>query len=172
MSSRPGSGQKYYTLRGLLAACSSVFRDIIESCGGEIVLEQRPEPKSSDSKSKTTIIFEVMEIPLDDTKEEVKALMEHLHQPDRLLGSLIPEVTKEGAEKVLRLASIALKYDLQGARTSFHTCTGVVALFNDVGNSCLYAHARNANAVKWQPNAPQRPGIHMHGFCQQRPSQI
>lgn len=60
-----------------------------------------------------------MEVPLDDAEEETEALVEHLHQPDRLLGFLIPEITKEGAAKVLRLTPIAFKYSIQGIYISF-----------------------------------------------------
>jgi hypothetical protein len=62
----------------------------------------------------------VLEIPLDDPEEEVRALVEHLHQPDRFLESVIPEVTKEGAARIIQLTPIAFKYDMQGEKCHMH----------------------------------------------------
>lgn len=62
----------------------------------------------------------MMVIPLDDPEEEIEALMEHFHQPDRWLESLMPTATKEGTAKVLRLAAIAFKYNVQGISLFIH----------------------------------------------------
>jgi hypothetical protein len=55
-----------------------------------------------------------MEIPLDDPEEQIQALVEHLHQPERFLGSVLPTVSMEGTAKIVNLAPIAFKYDIQG----------------------------------------------------------
>ncbi len=51
---------------------------------------------------------------MNDPEEQIMVLVEHLHQPDRLLGSVAPVVTKEGAARILHLTPIAFKYDMQG----------------------------------------------------------
>ncbi len=119
---RTKSGSLYYTFSGSLAACSPVFRDLVECCeqnplSGDIA-EDIGSPSAKRQRYSTS---NLLEIPLDDPDQEVEALVEHLHQPDRFLLAVVPTVTKEGAVRIAHLTPIASKYDMQG-NTLFLSC--------------------------------------------------
>lgn len=109
------SGSSYHTSKAVLATASPFFKDLVESCEQTASLDAVGQDHVSDPCSQTLNKGKIFEIPLeDDAEEEIIALVEHLHQPDRFWGSLVPVVTKEGATKLLKLAPIAFKYDIQG----------------------------------------------------------
>jgi hypothetical protein len=107
------SGSKFYTFIGAVVACSPVFRDLVECCGAQPSAEDG-DGQGSSSAAQTSNTKEMFEIPLEDPDDEINALVEYLHQPDRILRSVVPTVTKEGAVSILHLAPIAFKYDMQG----------------------------------------------------------
>jgi hypothetical protein len=113
------SGSKYYSSLGVLATCSPVFKGLVECCGQNQPSDGVAQQQCRDSKSLSSTPRAVMEIPLDDPEEQIKELVEHLHQPERFLGSVIPIVTEEGTTRILNLAPIAFKYDIQGTSVLF-----------------------------------------------------
>jgi hypothetical protein len=111
---KSSSGSLYYTFSGTLAACSPVFKGQIECCGRKPSSDESGEDANSAhnvQRSKTT---NILIIPLVDVDEEITTLLEHLHQPHRFLDSVVPVVTKQGADRILNLAPIAFKYDIAG----------------------------------------------------------
>jgi hypothetical protein len=107
------SGSVHYTCTGALVACSPVFQGLVDVCGKKLSLDELGQNRNSGSDTQQTP-RKVLEIPLDEPEEEIETLVEHLHQPDRFLVSVVPEVTEEGAARILHLAPIAFKYDMQG----------------------------------------------------------
>jgi hypothetical protein len=91
-----------------------VFRDLVECCGQKPASDSDKQSRRSASENKEDDTRKVLELPLEDRKEEVASLVEYLHQPERFLESVVPIVTKEGTDRVLLLAPIAFKYDMQG----------------------------------------------------------
>jgi hypothetical protein len=106
------SGSCYYTLTGLVVGCSPVFRDLVECCDGKGTSDDGAEIYSAASGTSDR---KVMEMQIQNPEEEIEALVEHLHQPERFWSSVVPSVTKEGAKRILRLTPIASKYDMEGA---------------------------------------------------------
>jgi hypothetical protein len=105
---RTKSGKMYYTSTEVLVTCSSVFKDLVECCDeGEQDRDPGPGKITNNPRRK-------LEVPLEDSDEEIETLVEHLHQPDRFITSVVPSLTKEGAAKIINLAAIASKYDMQG----------------------------------------------------------
>ncbi len=88
--------------------CSPVFRDLIECCYQMPTLDGSKQLDSRNSRS------DVLEMPLEDPDEEIAALVEHLHRPERFLESAVPILTKEGSDRILILAPMAFKYDMEG----------------------------------------------------------
>jgi hypothetical protein len=89
-----------------VVGCSTVLRDLVDSCEG-------PQDASSDkvndmkmSSKGNLSALKYLEIPLNDTEDEVKTLMEHLHHPDRFWDAVAPVMTKEGVAKILHLLPI------------------------------------------------------------------
>jgi hypothetical protein len=97
------SGTRFPASKVLLAAKSPVFRDMIAKC-----LSEKDKDASSSRSDK---------VPLEDEDAEIQALVEHLHRPDKFLKAVIPELTKEGAQNLKALTSIAFKYNMKGAST-------------------------------------------------------
>jgi hypothetical protein len=95
-------------------SCSQFFRDLVQSCGKQPSSDDLGQDQGSASETQTSKAKDLLEIPLPDEEEEIKALVEHLHQPDQFLGSIVPVMTKEGAAKVQNLAPVAFKYNKQG----------------------------------------------------------
>jgi hypothetical protein len=111
---RATSGTLYYTSRAVMVTCSPVFRGLIDCCAPKTPMDKggkRRGPAVAGHESSGTT---VMEIPLDDPEEQIATLVEHLHQPERFLASVVPVITLEGAASILRLTQIAFKYDMQG----------------------------------------------------------
>jgi hypothetical protein len=108
------SGSLYYTTKASMAGCSPIFKDLVECCGPEPTSSKVEECHKRGSKLQTCTRSDMMEIPMPDPEEEVKASVELLHQPDRFLGSVVPNVTKKGAANMLQLGPIAHKYHIQG----------------------------------------------------------
>jgi hypothetical protein len=108
------SGKSYYTSKGALATCSSVFRDLVECCGQGPSLGNLTRPNSSNSETEGVNAKKHLEIPLEDREEEVAMLVEHVHQPERFLLSVCPVLTQKGAARILLLTPMAFKYNMQG----------------------------------------------------------
>lgn len=108
------SGRLFYTSRGFLATFSPVFRGLVECCGQRQPSNKTEQPSKLTSEDEDSNPHKQLVIPLEDPEEEVATLVEHLHQPERFLQSVVPVVTKEGVARVLLLAPIAFKYDMQG----------------------------------------------------------
>jgi hypothetical protein len=106
---KTSSGTLYHTSLGTIVSCSPVFRDLIASCGQQSTSDEVGEDQEPASKKQKLPTKRVLEIPLPDPEDQIKTLVEHLHQPDRFLGSVVPIVTKEGAAKILQLTPIAFK---------------------------------------------------------------
>jgi hypothetical protein len=114
---KASSGKVYHTSLGVIVSCSPVFRDLVHSCGKQSSSDEVGEVQGSGKKRKPSRTKAVLEIPLPDPEQQIKTLVEHLHQPDRFFASVVPNVTKKGAAKILQLAPIAFKYDMQGKKT-------------------------------------------------------
>jgi hypothetical protein len=104
------SGCKFYTFTGAMVGCSPVFRDLVKGSVG------KPSAEDGDHEglAPQSATKDMVGLMLDDTDEGITALVEYLHQPEKILGSVLPTVTKEGAVSILHLAPIAFKYDIQG----------------------------------------------------------
>jgi hypothetical protein len=118
---KTSSGLLYYTLTGVLISSSPVFKDLVHCCGQVPSSDEVGQEHDSSSTAQKSPNKHLIEIPLPDPEEQIKTLVEHLHQPYRFLGSIVPVVTKEGAAKVLHLAPIAFKYNMQGDMNSLLT---------------------------------------------------
>jgi hypothetical protein len=115
------SGSSYYTLAGSLAGCSPVLRDLVQCCGQEPSTDKMGDDPNPSMITESFSGRRVLEIPVQDPDEEVIALIELLHQPDRFLLSVVPTMTQEGATRILNLTPIAFKYDMQGNLARHYT---------------------------------------------------
>jgi hypothetical protein len=106
---RSKSGKIYYTSTEVLVTCSPIFRDLVECCDEvEHVRGRGLGNRSPPARKK-------LEIHLEDSDDEIETLLEHLHHTDTFITSVVP-VTTEGAAKIVHLAAIAFKYDMQGKK--------------------------------------------------------
>lgn len=115
------SGTFYYTSKGVMATCSPIFRGLVECCDQSQSVNKNETPLSPGSENEELNAKYSLEIPLEDRDEEIATLVEHLHQPHRFWQSVVPNVTKEGAARILLLTPIAFKYDIEGRSASSFT---------------------------------------------------
>jgi hypothetical protein len=155
---RSTSGKVYYTLTGALATCSPVFRGLVDCCVRKQILQKDEdsvdtpqkfpvrnvlknslhvveEDASAADNSQSLSSRNVLEVPLEDPDEEIEALVEQLHQPERFLGLTVPVVTKEGTARILHLGPIAFKYDIQGNFNRFEAHSSLVNYDQDANAS-------------------------------------
>lgn len=92
------SGKTFQASKALLAAKSKVFKDLLSKVPANGKTPADP-----------------VTLQLDDDDQEIQALLENFHQPDRFLKSIIPELSKEGVQNLKSLTIIATKYGLKGA---------------------------------------------------------
>jgi hypothetical protein len=91
-----------------------VFQGLVEGCWQNPPPDECGEEQGPPGKRQKVAAREPLQIPLEDPEEEIKALVEHLHQADRFWKSVTPVISKEGAARILHLTPIAFKYDMQG----------------------------------------------------------
>lgn len=133
-------GVLYYTTKAAIAGCSEELRVLVQDCIPTATSHAKEEAKfkSWARTSEDSITMEVLEVPLPDPDEQIKALVEHLHRPDLFLVSVAPNVTKEGAVKISHLVPIAHKYNIQG--NSIWILKFVVCVFINSSLSDLLPH--------------------------------
>lgn len=92
------SGKTFQASKAVLAAKSKVFKEILS------------KPPSAGQAPGDPVTLQ-----LDDDDQEIQALLENFHHPDKFLKSIIPELSKEGVQSLKSLTVIATKYGLKGA---------------------------------------------------------
>jgi hypothetical protein len=124
-------GTKHHSLQGMLAAKSPVFKDMFEACRPSTFGTHVPAcpdegpptsgPRKGKGKRKHPDVLGVdpVELVLDDSDAELRALTEHLHG-DRciMLDICLPNVNVDAdATQALKcLTAVVFKYNMQGER--------------------------------------------------------
>jgi hypothetical protein len=109
-------GTRFPSLQGILATNSPVFRDMFEGCVPSRRTTQSLASEDCDTLERTT--NDPVELVLDDTDMELRALTEHVHGFRSIcVDFLAPNVyvDAEAAHRLKSLTRVAFKYDMQGA---------------------------------------------------------
>lgn len=124
-------GTRYKSLQGILAENSPVFKDMFEACSPSTSKTQvlaLPDVSDSSSVSKTgksevkfeaDISSDLLELHLDDSDTELRALTDQLHGVRFIMMDIsVPRVAvdAEAAQVLKALTNVAFKYDMKGEK--------------------------------------------------------